>query len=84
MIRSLREASPTLVEESRPWLVSFQRGVGIVKCAHRDKQEVIKLLKTIRRVGSREVHVRTLGTSGTVRKAMGKYVGPILSRREGP
>ncbi len=78
VIRALREVSHGLTERSRPWLVSYERGIGVVRCDHRDKEEVIRLVMTIRKVGMREVKVKTLGTSGTIRKALRKYARPYL------
>ncbi len=74
VLRSLREAAHSFPEGSRPWLVSFERGLGIVKCSHTEKEAVIQLLLSVQRVGTREVRVRTLGTSGTIRGAREKYV----------
>lgn len=78
VIQALREASRPLPEEARPWLVSLEEGVGVVRCRHTAKEDVIRLLRGVRRVGGREVRVRTLGTSGTLRRARAKYVEPRL------
>ncbi|MFQ5837208.1 MAG: Rpp14/Pop5 family protein [Thermoplasmata archaeon] len=76
MIQALQEASTSLAQDARPWLVLFRRGQGIVRCSHIHKEEVIQLLQSIREAGGREVRIRTLGTSGTVRRAMKKYMAP--------
>ncbi len=74
LIKALREASNSLPRESRPSLVSYEGGLGIVRCAHTDKEEVIGLLRAISTIGRQEVCVTTLGTSGTIRRAREKYV----------
>ncbi len=80
VIGALREVFHHLGEMSRPWLMSFEGGLGVVRCSHLDKERVIQLLNAIRTVGSREVKVNSIGTSGTFRKALKKYVGPHISR----
>jgi RNase P/RNase MRP subunit POP5 len=61
-------------ERIRPWLIMFEKGKGIVRCAHKSKDECINLLQSIRGVGGKDVKIRTLGTSGTVRGARRKYL----------
>ncbi|MEE9223677.1 MAG: Rpp14/Pop5 family protein [Thermoplasmata archaeon] len=58
----------------RPWLIMFEKGKGIVRCSHTSKDECINLLQAINGVGGKEVKIRTLGTSGTVRGARRKYL----------
>lgn len=74
---ALHEASIRLPKEDRPWLIHFREGKGIVRCSHVAKEEVIEALRSISSIGSREVTLRTLGTSGTVRGAMEKYIEPL-------
>ena len=66
-------------EMIRPWLIMFEKGKGIIRCAHTSKDECINLLQAIKVVGGKSVKIRTLGTSGTVRGARRKY----LEGREG-
>ncbi len=75
-LQALREASLGLPEASRPWLVALEGGQGIVRCPHTAKEEAIRMLQGIRRVGGAPVRVRTLGTSGTIRRARRKYMDP--------
>jgi RNase P/RNase MRP subunit POP5 len=82
MIRALREAFSSFPQDTRPWLVLFQQGQGVVKCSHLHKDDVIRVLQSIRRVGEREVRIRTLGTSGTVRKTVRKYLGGVPLGRQ--
>lgn len=74
VVQALREASQHLPEEARPWVVRFQDGQGIVRCDHRYTREARELLQGLLRIGDREVGVRTLGTSGTIRKTVRKYL----------
>lgn len=73
-IEALREASQGLPEASRPRLVSLEKGLGLVRCPHTAKEETVRLLQAIRRVGGASVRVRTLGTSGTIRAARRKHL----------
>lgn len=75
VIEALREAAHGLPEDARPWLIRWRGGEGVVRCGHRHKETVLDLLRSLRRIGGREVRVETLGTSGTVRKAVRKYLG---------
>lgn len=56
----------------RPWLTSFHDNRGILRCSHTDKEQVIQLLNEITEVGENselKVTVRTIKTSGTIKKA---------------
>ncbi|MFQ6012331.1 MAG: Rpp14/Pop5 family protein [Thermoplasmata archaeon] len=75
-MEALREVSRHLPKEARPWLVRFRGGTGVVRVSHLHKETALRLLRSLQTVGSRKVNVRTLGTSGTVRKAIRKYLEP--------
>ncbi len=56
----------------RPWLTAFNDNRGILRCSHTDKEQVIELLNAITGVGENgevKVTVRTVKTSGTIKKA---------------
>jgi RNase P/RNase MRP subunit POP5 len=58
-------------EEGRPWLTAFNDNRGILRCSHTDKERAIELLGGITEVGENgelKVVVRTLKTSGTIKK----------------
>jgi RNase P/RNase MRP subunit POP5 len=57
--------------DGRPWLTAFQQNRGILRCAHTDKDRAIELLTSITEVGENDelkVEVRTIKTSGTIKK----------------
>lgn len=59
-------------KEGRPWLTAFNDNRGILRCVHTDKDNAIQLLTSITEVGEDnelKVEVRTLKTSGTIKKA---------------
>ena len=61
-------------DEGRPWLTAFRDNRGIIRCAHTEKENAIELLTSITEVGEHselKVNVKTLKTSGTIKKAKG-------------
>jgi RNase P/RNase MRP subunit POP5 len=57
-----------------PRLVVFRDNSGIVRCLNTTKDETIRALNAMHAIGKKQVVVRTLGTSGTIRKAREKYL----------
>ncbi len=57
-----------------PRLVVFGDNRGIVRCLNTTKDETIRGLSAISSIGRMQVSVRTLGTSGTIRKAREKFL----------
>ena len=55
----------------RPWLTAFNENRGILRCAHTDKETAIELLTSITELGEErvEVEIKTIKTSGTIKKA---------------
>ncbi|MFQ6128755.1 MAG: Rpp14/Pop5 family protein [Thermoplasmata archaeon] len=53
----------------RPKLIDFDGRVGILRCAHKGKGNAIDLLNSITEIRGAKVEVRTIKTSGTLRKA---------------
>jgi RNase P/RNase MRP subunit POP5 len=82
VIRALREASHHLPEEARPWLVHLRNELGVVRVSHLHKDTAIPLLQAIKTVGDRDVKLHTLGTSGTIRQAIRKYLERLSPGRE--
>ncbi|UCE45933.1 MAG: hypothetical protein JSU93_03445 [Methanobacteriota archaeon] len=61
--------------EDRFKLTVFERGLGIVKVPHRLKDDAIALLESIDSVRGQRCEIRTLKTSGTIRKLKERYLG---------
>jgi len=70
-VRSSCERIPGPVS---PSLIVYRDGGGLVRCGHIQKDSVIAALNGIVRVGHGAGVVRTLGTSGTIRKATEKFL----------
>ena len=56
------------------YLTRFDGEKGIVRCNHIEKENTIKLLKSIRKIYSHEVEIETLGTSGTIKSLVRKHM----------
>ena len=56
------------------YLVRFDGQKGIVKCSHIEKENTIKLLKSIKKISSHKVSIETLGTSGTIKALIRKHM----------
>jgi RNase P/RNase MRP subunit POP5 len=55
-------------------LVRFDGRIGIIKCNHIEKENTIKLLKSINEVSSQKVKIETIGTSGTIKALVKKHM----------
>lgn len=58
----------------RPWLVDFDGHEGLVRATNLTKEAVVRAMAGLDRIGGESVHVSTLGTSGTIRRARAKYL----------
>ena len=56
------------------YLVRFDDKKGIVRCKHTDKENIIKLLKSIKKISNENVEIETLGTSGTIKALVRKHM----------
>ncbi len=56
------------------YLTKFDGEKGIVRCNHIEKENTIKLLRSINKIYSNEVEIKTLGTSGTIKSLMKKHM----------
>jgi RNase P/RNase MRP subunit POP5 len=56
-------------------LIRFDGEKGIIRCNHIEKDETIKLLKSIKNISLQEVNIETLGTSGTIKALTRKHMG---------
>ncbi len=55
-------------------LISFNGKKGVVKCSHTEKENTIKLLNSIKKISLNEIYIRTIGTSGTIKTLIKKYI----------
>lgn len=55
-------------------LIKFDGTKGIVKCNHVEKENTIKILKSIKKISSQKVDIETVGTSGTIKTLIKKHM----------
>lgn len=55
-------------------LVYFRDNVGLVRCPHTRKERVIELINGVKFIAGTNAEVKTVGTSGTIKSALSKYV----------
>ena len=58
----------------RIYLTRFDGKKGIVRCSHVEKENTIRLLKSIDLISNQNVTVETLGTSGTIKALIRKHM----------
>jgi len=56
------------------YLIRFDGEKGIVRCNHIEKDNTIKLLRSIKGIGTKKVSIETLGTSGTIKSLIKKHM----------
>jgi RNase P/RNase MRP subunit POP5 len=56
------------------YLIRFDGVKGIVKCNHVEKENTIRLLRSINKISSRKVEVKTVGASGTIKALVKKHM----------
>ena len=56
------------------FLIRLNIDHGIVRCKHTEKDNTIKLLKSIKKISDRKVEIETLGTSGTIKSLIKKHM----------
>ena len=56
------------------FLIRFKDGEGIIRCNHIEKENTIKLLKSIDKITNYKVDIITLGTSGTIKSLVKKHM----------
>ena len=49
------------------FIVRFNGIKGIIRCRHTEKENTIKLMKSIEIIGTRKVKIDTIATSGTIK-----------------
>ena len=53
-------------------------GIGIIKCKHTEKENTIKVLSGIKKIGIITAHIKTVGTSGTVKTLIRKHMSNVF------
>jgi len=56
------------------FLIRFDEGKGIVRCRHTDKEKSIEILNSIDKIKNNNCQIKTLGTSGTIKALVKKYL----------
>ncbi|UCB58063.1 MAG: hypothetical protein JSV67_05515 [Thermoplasmatales archaeon] len=56
------------------FLVRFKNTEGIIRCNHIEKENTIKLLKSIKKIKNYKVGIDTIGTSGTIKSLVRKHL----------
>jgi len=72
-----RQCKSILNKESKEMgikIIRINGNIGIIKCNHVEKNNVIMLLKSINKIGSQDVNINTIATSGTIRSLINKII----------
>jgi len=72
MIRGINQVIPPGMNKEDVRLTVFTQDAGIVLCPHIKKEEMIKALNSIKHIAGTRAEVRTVITSGTIKKAKEK------------
>ena len=64
------------------YLIRFDGNMGIIKCNNMNKDETIKILKSIKKISSNNMELKTLGTSGTIKGLVGKHMYKSVNLRK--
>jgi len=70
--QALQAATATWPREDRPQVLFLEGRRGLVRCGHLKQADVVKLLNGLR-LRSSEGAIRTIGASGTIRRARLRY-----------
>jgi RNase P/RNase MRP subunit POP5 len=73
-------ANNTITFKQLPWIIKIINNYGIIRCHHLDKKRTIELLHSIKCTGNNKhpVKIRTLVTTGTIKKARKKYLDKLI------
>jgi RNase P/RNase MRP subunit POP5 len=58
-------------------LVQFEGNTGIIRCSHVERDNTIRILKSIQNISSENVEVTPVATSGTIRSLIKKHMTKI-------
>ena len=63
-------------------LIKFNGENGILRCSHIEKDNAIKLLKSINKISSNKVEIETVRTSGTIKTLEKKTYEQVTKKIE--
>lgn len=70
LLQALRQQTFELfskeLKDLRLWVVRFDGIKGILKCHYTEKEQVLQILRSIKRIGTTPVTIITHATSGTI------------------
>ena len=56
------------------------KGIGIIRCKHTEKENTIKLLSDIKKIGLVKTHINTVATSGTIKALIRKHMSDAFKK----
>ncbi len=68
------EAMGKVLDTNRRSLVHYDGVFGIVRCTNLSKDITISSLNAVKSIGGKKVQIKTVGTSGTIKKAKAKFI----------
>jgi len=78
IIKEIKNGCKTLFDkdckEMKIYLTRFDGEKGVIRCSHLEKENTIRLLKSIKKISNYNVKVDTLGTSGTIKALVSKHM----------
>ncbi|HIG99690.1 MAG TPA: hypothetical protein HA258_03815 [Thermoplasmata archaeon] len=70
LIQELRQQTSTLfsknLKDLRLWVIRFDGRDGVLKCHYTEKEHIIQILISIKKIGESSVTITTSSTSGTI------------------
>ena len=60
-------------------LIKFNGSYGIIQCNYKEKENTIMLLKSIKRISTNKVKIKTIATSGTIRSLINKHMTSLIT-----
>jgi RNase P/RNase MRP subunit POP5 len=55
------------------YLIRFNGERGIARCKHLEKENVINLINSIEKINSKNIKIKTIATSGTIKALIRKH-----------
>lgn len=74
VVKMIRKEFAHRYRSVKPWLTRYRDNKGLMRCAHTGKNEAIRILNSVKKIGKTDVEIKTVGTSGTIKAAVRKYL----------